>query len=120
MITINLSDRDDAELIKDYASHAQRLGDAVVNWLPANRMARKLLEIERILRARGQQSRLKLAPLLEHNNRFVRYYVAKELIGLIPMQSRNILEENAKEFDAIAGDARGFLRSLDTGRYEPD
>ena len=45
---------------------------------------------------------------------------AQELYGLLPDQCRPIIEENTRELDAIAGDARGFLRAIDEGTYKPE
>jgi hypothetical protein len=114
-----LSTLSDDELVREFSSIARQLGEAVLNWLPAIRDARQLFAIKDIFRERGRESRLKLARLLDSDNRFLRYYAAKELIGLIPDQCRPIIEENTKEFDAIAGDARGFLRAIDEGTYKP-
>jgi hypothetical protein len=59
--------------------------------------------------------------LLNHENRFVRYYAAKKLLGLVPDRARAVIAWNAEYgFDAIAGDARGLLRAFDSGEYKPD
>jgi hypothetical protein len=79
-----------------------------------------LFALEDEIRGRGREARLKLAPLLHSDSRFVRYYAAQELIGLLPKECRPIIEENTREFDAIAGDARGFLRAIDEGTYKPE
>jgi len=77
--------------------------------------------IDSVLRRRGVESRIKLVVLLDDKNRFVRYYAAEYLLGLVPDRARAVIEWNAKYgFDAIAGDARGLLRALDTGQYKPD
>jgi hypothetical protein len=110
----------DEELVNKFRKIAVKLGEIVVNWLPDGpQVTRNLFAIRNVLRNRGQGSREKLAPLLRDSNRFVRYYASKELIGLFPEQCRPIIEENTREFDAIAGDARGFLRSIDEGTYKP-
>jgi hypothetical protein len=108
------------ELVRKFSPTAKRLGEAVVSGLPASRKTDRLFAIKAILRERGRDARLKLAPLLKHENRFVRYYAARELIGLLPEQCRVIIEENTKEFDALVGDARHFLRAIDEGIYKPD
>jgi hypothetical protein len=38
----------------------------------------------------------------------------------MPEQCRPIIEANTREYDAIAGDARDFLRAIDEGSYRPD
>jgi hypothetical protein len=113
--TISLLTATDEELVDLFALSAERVGDAVVNWLPAVRLTKRLFAISDVLRARGKEPRLKLAALLDDRNRFVRYYTAQELIHLLPGRCRPIIVENTKEFDAIAGDARGFLRAYDEG-----
>lgn len=113
---IQLGKLSDEELVKRFAVAAERTGEAVVNWLPPARLKKHLLLLGDVLRKRGQTSRLKLAPLLDHTNRFVRYYTAQELMLVLPSQCRPIIVENTKEFDAISGDARHFLRSVDEGK----
>jgi hypothetical protein len=110
----------DDELVNIFAIIADNLGEIVVNWLPGGASeTRRLFATRNVLQHRGRNSRIKLARLLHDKNRFVRYYAAQELIGLLPEESRPIIEENTKEFDAIAGDARGFLRAIDDGTYKP-
>src|SRR5260370_42599017 len=87
----------------------------------ANRMYHYLRAIDSELRLRGRDTRLKLTPLLKDKDRFVRYYAAQKLLGIIPDRTRAILEWNHKYwFDAIAGDAGMLLVALDSGEYEPD
>jgi hypothetical protein len=111
---------DDDTLIERFCKVAAEMGEAVAIWMPAARLADRLFAIEKALRERGKPTRLKLAPSLKDADRFVRYYTAKELFGLLPDQCRPIIEENTGEFDAIAGDARGFLRAIDEGTYKPE
>jgi hypothetical protein len=92
---------------------------AFTSRMPAVGLANRLFALEGEIKSRGLNSRLKLAALLKSDNRFVRYYTAQELYGLLPDQCRPISEKNTKEFDAIAGDARGFLRAIDDGSYKP-
>jgi len=110
----------DETLVKRFRVVSHELGEAVTTWMPAVALTNRLFAIEDALRARGKEARLKLAPLLGSYDRFVRYYAAQELIGLLPEQCRHIIEENTREFDAIAGDARGFLRAIDEGTYKPE
>ena len=111
---------DDEALIRAFVDTSIRLGEAVNYWLPANKFARRLLDISRAFRQRGPKTRLLMAPLLDDGNRFVQYYAAKHLEGLIPERSRQIIEWNAKQRDAIAGDAGMHLDAVDTGFYKPD
>lgn len=108
----------DEQLIDQYALLAKRVGEAIVNWMPGARLKQQLYALEDEIKARG--ARIKLAKLLSDDNRFVRYYAAQELYGLLPDQCRPIIEANTREFDAIAGDARGFLRAIDEGTYKPE
>src|SRR5579864_4178594 len=109
----------DEELVERFRTIAAELGEAVTIWMPAVGLADRLFAIKAALRERGKPTRLKLAPSLKDADRFVRYYAAKELFGLLPERCRAIIEENTREFDAIAGDARGFLRAIDEGTYKP-
>jgi hypothetical protein len=78
-------------------------------------------QIDTELRSRGLESRKKLVSLLQNKDRFVRYYAAQHTLALAPQHAREAIEWNAKYwFDAIAGDARGFLRSYDNGEFTPD
>ena len=109
---------DDDQLIQHYALLAKQVGEAIINWMPGARLKRRLYALEGEIKARG--ARMKLVKLLSDDNRFVRYYAAQELYGLFPQQCHPIIEENTREFDAIAGDARGFLRAIDEGTYKPE
>ena len=119
-----LKTRSDEQLIEDFRLTADQLGEAVVYWLPASRIADRLFLIKAALRERGRATRLQLANLLEDESRFVRYYTAKELYGLLPDQCRPIIEANTDKIDgivdAIVGDARGFMRAIDEGSYKPE
>jgi hypothetical protein len=103
----------DTDLIKEFARIANRLGEAVINWESGANETKELFALRNVLRSRGKQAMLKLAPLLEDKNRFVQYYAARQLHTLIPKRSRQIIEENAKQGDAIAGDAGMHLLALD-------
>ncbi|MGD9614246.1 MAG: DUF2019 domain-containing protein [Alphaproteobacteria bacterium] len=123
MSTSNLSNFDDTELIAAFASAAREMGETVLDSdnNRTNQLFRYMEQIDRILRQRGRQSRLLLAPLLDYQNRFVRYYAAQYLLGLVPDRARAVIEWNAKYgFDAIAGDAGMTLDNLDSGFYKPD
>jgi hypothetical protein len=113
----------DAQLVEKFAVLARRAGSAVLDSevREASRAIRSMWAIDDVLRSRGREARHQLVPLLDAKDRFVRYYAAKRLLGLAPERARAVIEWNAKYwFDAIAGDARGLLRSFDTGKYKPD
>ena len=112
---------DDADLIRMFADTAATLGEIVNNWLGSGaKESHKLNKIGNILRSRGKHTRLLLTPLLRSDNRFVKYYAAIELEGLLPDPCRRIIEENAKQGDAIAGDAGMHLHAIESGIYRPD
>jgi len=123
MAVRKLETLDDQQLIEHFASVAKALGSAVLDSENdrANRAIRRLWAVCDILRARGDGSLMKLAPLLDAADRFVRYYAAKQLLGVMPVRARTIIEWNHKYgFDALAGDAGMTLRDLDAGFYKPD
>jgi hypothetical protein len=105
-----LSGQSDDQLIEQFRQMAIETGEATVNWLPAAQKKRRLLDIVDALRGRGQEPLLKLSRLLRDANRFARYYTATELLDAFPHQCLPVVEENAKELDALAGDARFCLR----------
>jgi hypothetical protein len=113
-------DLDDDALVSAFAGTAVRLGEAINYWMPANNAARQLLQISGVFRRRGAKTRLLLVPMLDDGNRFVQYYVARHLEGLLPERCRQIIEWNAKQGDAIAGDAGMHLDAVDSGFYKPD
>ena len=118
-----LKDLNDAELATRFAGAGRQMGSAVLDSETgkANRIFQYMEDIDEVLRSRGNGSRLSLAPLLDDKNRFVRYYAAQYLLGIVPDRARAIIEWNYKYgFDAIAGDAGMTLHNLDTGFYKPD
>jgi hypothetical protein len=63
----------DEKLVEKFSSIAQCLGEIVVNWLPGGaKETRRLFALEDEIRGRGREARLKLAPLLHSDSRFVR------------------------------------------------
>jgi hypothetical protein len=116
----SLARSSDEELVTKFRLIAHDLGDAIVDWMPSARMTDRLFAVKRELRERGRETRLKLSPLLEDEDRFVRYYAARELFGLFPQKCRSIIEANTKGFDALVGDASSFLRAIDKATYKPE
>jgi hypothetical protein len=118
----DLNSLTDEELVRRFSKAAKTMGVAVLDSEvgKANASFDIMWAIDLMLRSRGRSARLNLLPLLEEADRFVRYYAAKKLLGLVPDRARGIIAWNAEhEFDAIAGDARGLLRALDSGEYKP-
>jgi hypothetical protein len=123
MKTGRFAELSDAQLVEQFAKLARQAGSAVLDSevTKANRAFSGMWAIEDVLRSRGPESRLQLVSLLDEKDRFVRYYAAQALLGLVPDRARAVIEWNAKcGFDAIAGDASGLLRAFDTGEYRPD
>jgi hypothetical protein len=115
-----LSQLDDDQLIAKFARAAERLGNAINLWLPTERETEELFAVRNEIRSRGPKAQRQLVPLLESDNRFVRYYAAQQLLALEPKRSRQVIEENAKQGDAVAGDAGMFLHFIDAGVYKPE
>ena len=104
------------QLIEQFTAASKELGSAVLDSdnRRANRASRQIITIRDLLGGRGRDAMLELLPLLESKDRFVSYYAATQLIGIIPNKARAVVEWNAKfGFDAIAGDARMMLIELD-------
>jgi len=123
MKRLNLDRLSDKELIDRFVLSAKKMGAAVQDsdTRQANCMYHLMRVIDFVLRARGKATRLKLLPLLDDGDRFVRYYAAKKLLGVVPDRARPVIEWTHKYwFDAIAGDAGMTLDNLDSGFYKPD
>lgn len=113
----------DQDLVASFAAAAREMGLAVLEseTRRANKMYDRMTAIDAVLRSRGRAARMALVPLLDQDDRLIRYYAAKKLLGLVPERARAEIEWNAKyRFDAIAGDAKGLLRAFDSGQYAPD
>jgi uncharacterized protein DUF2019 len=118
-----LRDMTTPELVVEFIAAARERGAAVLDSQAprANRMYARMKEIDSILRARGQEARLALEPLLNSSERFVRYYAAIYLLGAAPEKARKVIEEVAEpNFDALSGEAGMTLFSLDNGIFKPD
>jgi hypothetical protein len=111
---------DDEQLIGEFSRAADELGNAVNLWLPTKKATEELFAVRNEIRSRGPKVRRQLVPLLESDNRFVRYYAAQQLLALEPKRSREVIEESAKQGDAVAGDAGMFLHFIDSGVYKPE
>jgi hypothetical protein len=111
------------ELVQEFAHLARQMGAAVLDSETRhfNRMFPGMQAIDRELRSRGREARMALAPLLEDENRFMRYCAAKYLLGLVPDRARLVIEDIAKfKYDALCGDAGMCLYALDSGIFKPD
>jgi hypothetical protein len=107
------------ELIRLFSQTADRLGTMIINGEVGGSEITKIFSIEKILCSRGHLARMSLEPLLDSKNRFIQYYAAQALLALVPERSRQIIEENSKLHDAIAGDAGMLLDGLNDGSYVP-
>jgi len=118
-----LSQLTNADLVRRFAEAAKKRGLAVLdnNVRNANRMFQCMDAVDSVLRARGLEARKAALPLLDSEDRFVRYFSAKRLLGIAPSQARAIIEWNyAHGFDAVAFDAGMTLSNLDSGVFKPD
>jgi hypothetical protein len=106
------------ELVQEFARLARHMGAAMLDSETGrfNRMFPGMQAIDRELRSRGRDARMALFPLLEDQDRFVRYYAAKYLLGLVPDLARRVIEDIAEvKYDALSGDAGMCLYALDQG-----
>ena len=113
----------DDDLVNRFAESAKERGSAVLDseTRRANRMFDRMWAIDSVLRTRGREARIKLVPLLDDKDRFVRYYAALYLLAIVADRARAVIEWNYKNrFDALAGDAGMTLHNLDTGVFKPD
>jgi hypothetical protein len=84
-------------------------------------MFKRMQAVDRVLRLRGKEARLALLPLLDDEERSVRYFAANYMLGLAPDRARNVIEEIAKfKFDALCLEAGMCLYALDKGIVKPD
>ena len=118
-----LVDLDNDALVAQFVAAAKQRGLAVLNHeiRKANRIFQIMWDIDLVLRSRGKEARLRLVPLLDDKDRFVRYFAAKKLLGLVPDRARVGIEGIADpKFDALSGDAGMCLYALDEGIFKPD
>ncbi len=111
----------DPELVAEFTTAAESLGQAIKEFDPGISEAGRLVAIDAELRTRGTAARLSLLPLLDEKDRVVRYYAAQHLLGIVPERAREVIEDTANcWFDSIAADARITLCRLASGEYKPD
>jgi Domain of unknown function (DUF2019) len=123
MRSMQLQELTDNQLVQQFAGLAHDMGVAVLDSETPrfNRLFPRMEAIDRALRSRGRETRMALFPLLEDKDRFVRYYAAKYLLGLVPDRARRVIEDIAKfKFDALSGDAGMCLYALDEGIFKPN
>ena len=123
MKNAKLADLDNDALVERFVAAAKQMGMAVLDHetRKANRIFQIMWDIDLVLRSRGREARLKLVPLLDDKDGFVRYYAAKKLLGLVPDRARAVIEGIADpKFDALSGDAGMCLYALDEGIFKPD
>jgi hypothetical protein len=123
MKSVRVQDLATDQLVQEFAQVAQQMGAALLDSETDhfNRLFPKMQAVDCELRSRGREARMALFPLLEDKNRFVRYYAAKYLLGLVPARARHVIEEIAQfKFDALCGDAGMCLYALDKGIFKPD
>jgi len=80
----------------------------------------KMKSVDAELRARGQDGRRALLPLLNEQNMRVRYEAAVKLLAIVPERARAVLEEIAQsQVMPEAGDAGMMLLNLQKGIFKP-
>lgn len=85
-----------------------------------NRLFDQMEAVEAELRSRAGDQRALLLPLHEHENLQVRLKSAIATLAILPEASRAVLQWlSDRKRQPQAGDARGMMRALDTGRYVP-
>jgi hypothetical protein len=123
MMSVNIEALTTEQIVDEFVSVARERGTAVLDseTRRANQMFSRMQALDRALRSRGRSARLMLLPLLEDDDRSVRYYAAKYLLGLVPHRARATIEEIAKpKFDGLCSDAGMCLYALDKGIFKPD
>lgn len=123
MNIVNFRNQKTPQLVQEFIATAKQRGLFILNseTRRANRMYDRMKAIDDILRERGIAARLELAPLLDNEDRFVRYYAAVYLLGLLSARARAVIEKIANlKYDALAGHAGMLLAGLDSGEYRPD
>jgi hypothetical protein len=111
------------QLVGEFIRTSKERGAAILDSdnRRANQMFDGMRAVDRVLRSRGKEARLALLPLLDDEDRFVRYFAASYMLGLAPDRARRIIEEIAKfKFDALCLEAGMCLYALDTGISKPD
>ena len=111
------------QLVEEFIRASKERGAAILDSdnRHANQMFDRMQAIDRVLRLRGKEARLALLPLLDDEDRFVRYFAANYMLGLVPDRARRVIEEIAKfKFDALCLEAGMCLYALDKGIFKPD
>ena len=119
MTKAKLTKLTNAELVRRFAEAAKKRGLAAGQRCAECHSGDLLYTCHRLCATRSwDRSQKELLPLLDSNDRFVRYYSAKNHLGIAPSQARAIIEWNYKHgLDAIAGMT---LSNLDSGVSKPD
>lgn len=85
-----------------------------------NRLYDRMQDVDRELRARGREPRLKLLRLYDHPNIQVRLKAATSTLGVAPKEGRRLLEAiAASQAYPQAADAGMLVDGLDDGTFKP-
>lgn len=85
-----------------------------------NRLYKAIDAISDVLRARGLGARRALIPLLQHANPQVRLNAAHQLLAIVPIEARAVLEDLAQNGPGPQRLSAGMaLMHLDNGVYKP-
>ncbi|MGD9614247.1 MAG: hypothetical protein AB7H90_11360 [Alphaproteobacteria bacterium] len=79
---MNIETLDEAQLIGSFSEAARKMGAAVLDFNTSDAMQafRRMEAVSGVLQRRGKDAALKLVSLLEHKDRFVRYYNIKTVL----------------------------------------
>jgi hypothetical protein len=79
-----------------------------------------MFDIEKELKDRGPEARLKLLKLYDHPNIHVRLQAAGATLAVAPVEARRLIEAISNSgWMPQAADAKGTLRNLDSGFFKP-
>jgi len=122
MSAASLSSLSNAELVRRFAEISRKqLGCLELSDIRGyNRLYDRKDAIEAVLKSRGAEARLELAPLLEDPDLHVRFNAAHALLSLCPARARAALEEIAKDPSiTMSGRAGMSLLAIDGDLFKP-
>jgi hypothetical protein len=86
-----------------------------------NKLFDEMAAIDKELRVRGTEARLRLREFFTHQNMHVRLQAAKLSLGVAPVEARKLIEEIAESGHfPEAGSAGMCIWALEQGIFKPD
>ncbi len=113
----------DSELIEAFVACAIEREQNIIGGTvrEATRSAYRMKSLDEIFRERGQAVQSMLLPYLDDPHEGVRYWSSMRLLSIAPDKARTTMEELAKvSHGNMAPDARGTLKRIDSGQFNPD